>query len=213
MGQVRFGLSVSLDGFVAGPEQSLENPLGIGGEHLHDWIVRLDVWRRAHGEEGGETTPSSAVVEESVANVGAYVMGRNMFGGGPGPWNDEWRGWWGDDPPFHTPVFVVTHHPREPLVMEGGTTFSFVTDGVEPALDQAKAAAGEKDVVIAGGASVVQQCVAAGWVDEVNVSVVPLFLGSGERLFDNLGDARPRLEQVRVVEAPDVTHLKYRVLR
>jgi dihydrofolate reductase len=213
MGQVRFGISVSLDGFAAGPEQSLENPLGIGGEHLHDWVVRLDVWRRAHGEEGGDTTPSSAVVEESVANVGAYVMGRNMFGGGPGPWNDEWRGWWGDDPPFHTPVFVVTHHPREPLVMDGGTTFSFVTDGVESALDQARQVAGDKDVVIGGGASIVQQCLAVGLVDEVNVSVVPLFLGSGERLFDNLGDARPRLEQVRVVEAPDVTHLKYRVLR
>jgi dihydrofolate reductase len=213
MGRVRFGISVSLDGFVAGPEQSLENPLGIGGEDLHDWIVRLETWRRAHGMEGGETSPSSAVVEESVANVGAYVMGRNMFGGGPGPWKGEWRGWWGDDPPFHTPVFVVTHHPREPLQMDGGTTFSFVTDGVEAALDQASQAAGDKDVVIGGGASVVQQSLAAGRVDEVNVSIVPRFLGSGERLFDNLGDARPRLEQVRVVEAPDVTHLKYRVLR
>ena len=213
MGQVRFGLSMSLDGFVAGPEQSLENPLGIGGEELHEWALRLDVWRRAHGRSGGETNPSSAVVEESVANVGAYVMGRKMFGGGPGPWSEEWRGWWGDDPPFHAPVFVVTHHPHEPLAMEGGTTFFFVTDGVAAALEQAMAAAEDDDVVLAGGASLVQQCLAPGCVDEVNLSVVPLFLGSGERLFDNLGDARPRLEQVRVVEAPDVTHLKYRVLR
>jgi dihydrofolate reductase len=201
---------MSLDGFVAGPEQSLENPLGIGGEALHEWVLRLDVWRRAHGRSGGETNASSAVVEESVANVGAYLMGRNMFGGGPGPWSAEWRGWWGDDPPFHAPVFVVTHHPREPLAMEGGTTFYFVTD-VSAALEEARAAAEEQDVVIAGGASIVQQCLAAGWVDEINVSLVPLFLGSGERLFDNLGDARPRLEQVRVVDAPDVTHLRYRV--
>jgi dihydrofolate reductase len=203
---------MSLDGFVAGPEQSLENPLGSGGEELHEWIIRLDVWQQAHGGSGGETNESSAVVEEAVANVGAYVMGRNMFGGGPGSWSEEWRGWWGDDPPFHTPVFVVTHHPREPLAMEGGTTFYFVSD-VSAALEEARAAAEEEDVVIAGGASIVQQCLAAGWVDEINVSLVPLFLGSGERLFDNLGDARPRLEQVRVVEAPDVTHLRYRVIR
>jgi len=213
MGQVRFGLAMSLDGYVAGPAQSLENPLGIGGMQLHEWAFRLDAWRREHGESGGESNPSSAVVEESVTNVGAFVMGRNMFGGGPGPWDDAWRGWWGDDPPYHTPVFVVTHHAREPLVMDGGTTFHFVTDGAASALDQAKAAAGDQDVVIAGGASIVQQCFAAGWVDEVNVSLVPLLLGAGERLFDNLGDARPRLEQVRVVEAPDVTHLKYRVVR
>jgi dihydrofolate reductase len=204
---------MSLGGYVAGPEQSLENPLGIGGMQLHEWAFRLDAWRREHGEAGGESNPSSAVVEESVTNVGAFVMGRNMFGGGSGPWDDAWRGWWGDDPPYHTPVFVVTHHAREPLVMDGGTTFHFVTDGVAAALDQAKAAAGDQDVVIAGGASIVQQCFAAGWVDEVNVSLVPLLLGAGERLFDNLGDARPRLEQVRVVEAPDVTHLKYRVVR
>jgi len=211
MGKVRFGLAMSLDGYVAGPEQSLENPLGVGGMELHEWAFRLDAFRRAHGQEGGEKNPSSAVVEESVANVGAYVMGRNMFGGGPGPWNEDWRGWWGDDPPYHTPVFVVTHHAREPLFMQGGTTFHFVTDGVESALARAKDAAGEKDVVIAGGASVVQQCLVAGHVDEVNVSLVPLLLGAGERLFDNLGDALPGLEQVRVVEAPDVTHLKYRV--
>jgi dihydrofolate reductase len=212
MGQVRFGLTMSLDGFVAGPEQSLETPLGIGGEELHEWAFRVDAWRRAHGRAGGETNPSSEVVAESIANVGAYLMGRNMFGGGPGPWGEEWRGWWGDDPPFHTPVFVLTHHPREPLAMDGGTTFHFVTDGLESALAQAKDAAGEQDVVIAGGASIVQQCLAAGYVDEINVSVAPLFLGSGERLFDNLGDRLPKLEQGRVVASSDVTHLRYRVL-
>jgi dihydrofolate reductase len=212
MGNVRFGLAMSLDGYVAGPEQSLENPLGVGGMQLHEWAFRLDAFKRAHGEEGGETSPSSAVVEESVANVGAYVMGRNMFGGGPGPWREDWQGWWGDDPPYHTPVFVVTHHAREPLIMQGGTTFNFVTDGLESALAQARDAAGGKDVVIAGGASVVQQSLVAGYVDEVNVSLVPLLLGAGERLFDNLGAAVPRLEQVRVVEAPDVTHIKYRVV-
>jgi dihydrofolate reductase len=212
MGQVRFGLTMSLDGFVAGPEQSLETPLGIGGEELHEWAFRVDAWLRAHGRAGGETNPSSEVVAESIANVGAYLMGRNMFGGGPGPWGEEWRGWWGDDPPFHTPVFVLTHHPREPLAMDGGTTFHFVTDGLESALAQAKDAAGEQDVVIAGGASIVQQCLAAGYVDEINVSVAPRFLGSGERLFDNLGDPLPKLEQGRVVASSDVTHLRYRVL-
>ncbi len=213
MSKVRFSLAVSLDGYVAGPEQSLENPLGVGGMRLHDWAFPLAAFRREHGLEGGEVNASTPIVEETVANVGAYVMGRNMFGGGTGPWPEEpWNGWWGDDPPYHTPVFVLTHHAREPLVMQGGTTFEFVTDGVEAALGQARAAAGGKDVVIAGGASVVRQALGAGLVDEVNVSLVPLLLGGGERLFDNLGDARPELEQIRAVDAPGVTHLKYRVL-
>jgi dihydrofolate reductase len=214
MSKVRFSLAMSLDGYVAGPEQSLENPLGVGGMRLHEWVFPLAAFRREHGLEGGEVNASTPVVEENVANVGAYVMGRNMFGGGTGPWPEEpWNGWWGDDPPYHTPVFVLTHHARQPLVMEGGTTFEFVTDGVESALAQARAAAGGKDVVIAGGASAVQQALRAGLVDEVNVSLVPLLLGGGERLFDNLGSARPELEQIRAVEAPGVTHLKYRVLR
>ena len=211
MGKVRFGLSMSLDGYVAGPEQSVENPLGIGGERLHDWAIKLAAWRRQHGLEGGETNASSAVVEESTANAGAYVMGRSMFGGGPGPWDEAWTGWWGDDPPFHVPVFVVTHHAREPLAMKGGTSFEFVTEGVEGAVERARAAAGEGDVVIAGGASVVQQCLVAGLVDEANVSLVPILLGGGARLFDDLGEPPPELEQLRAVEAPGVTHLKYRV--
>jgi dihydrofolate reductase len=211
MGKVRFGLSMSLDGYVAGPEQSVENPLGIGGERLHEWAIELAAWRRQHGLEGGETNASSAVVEESTANVGAYVMGRSMFGGGPGPWDEAWTGWWGDEPPFHAPVFVVTHHPREPLALKGGTSFEFVTEGAAGAVERARAAAGEGDVVIAGGASVVQQCLVAGLVDEANVSLVPILLGGGTRLFDDLGEPPPELEQLRAVAAPRVTHLKYRV--
>ena len=130
MARLRFQISISLDGYVAGPDQSVANPLGEGGMGLHQWVIKLAAWRRGHGREGGEVNASNAVVEESIEGIGATIMGRNMFGGGPGPWGDDpWAGWWGDDPPFHTPVFVVTHHPREPLEMEGKTTFTFVTDG------------------------------------------------------------------------------------
>lgn len=213
MGKVRANVSMSLDGFVAGPEQSVENPLGIGGMGLHDWAVELAAWRRAHGLEGGVENASTAVVEETQANVGAYVMGRNMFGGGPGPWGEEpWQGWWGDEPPFHAPVFVVTHHAREPLPLEGGTTFFFVDDGVESALAQAGASAGDRNVHVSGGASVIGQALGAGLVDELDVSVVPLLLGSGAKLFEGVG-TDVQLEQVRVVEAPGVTHLRYRVVR
>ena len=170
MTQVRLHISMSLDGFVAGPNQSLDNPLGEGGEQLHDWVVPLAAWRQSHGEGGGEVNASSDVVEESRQNLGATVMGRNMFGGGTGPWGDDpWNGWWGDDPPFHTPVFVLTHHAREPLAMQGGTTFTFVTDGIESALDQARQAAGGKDVLVAGGANIAQQSLAAGLVDEMQL--------------------------------------------
>ncbi len=214
MSKLRLHISMSLDGFVAGPDQSEENPLGIDGMKLHDWAFGLAAWRKTHGLEGGETNASTPVVEESLANIGAYVMGRNMFGGGPGPWGDDpWPGWWGDDPPYHTPVFVLTHHAREPLALQGGTTFTFVTDGIESALDQARAAADGKDVLLAGGASIAQQYLAAGLVDELNVAVSPVLLGSGARLLENLGDADIELEQVRAVEAPGVTHLKYRVAK
>jgi dihydrofolate reductase len=188
MGKLRFGIAMSLDGFIAGPHQSVEDPLGIGGMQLHAWAFELATWRRMHGLEGGETNPSTQVVEESLADVGAYVMGRNMFGGHPGPWGDgAWKGWWGENPPFHVPVFVLTHHARPPLAMKVGTTFTFVTDGIEAALAQAVAAAAGKDVVLGGGASVVRQYLAAGLMDEVGVSLVPVFLGSGERLFEGLG--------------------------
>ena len=212
MSKLRFHLSVSLDGYVAGPDQSLENPLGVGGEDLHEWIVDLEAWRRQHGLEGGEVNASTPVVQELQSNVGATVMGRNMFGGGPGPWRKDphWNGWWGDNPPFHTPVFVLTHHPREPLEMEGGTTFIFVTDGVESALDQARRAAAGKDVMLGGGAKAVQQYLAAGLVDEFELHIAPILLGAGERLLENVGDLK--LEQLRVLGAPGVTHIKYRVV-
>jgi dihydrofolate reductase len=213
MSRLRFQISVSLDGFVAGPNPSEEHPLGEGGEQLHEWVVKLAAWRRPHGREGGETNASSAVFEEAVDNVGATIMGRKMFGGGPGPWGeDPWEGWWGDDPPFHTPVFVLTHHEREPLAKEGGTTFTFVTDGIESALAQARDAAGGKDVALGGGADVAQQYLAAGLVDELLLNVVPVLLGEGTRLFDNLSASDLGLEQVQVVEAPGVAHLKYRAV-
>src|SRR5918992_1109871 len=211
MSKVRVHIGVSADGYVAGPDQSLENPLGVGGERLHDWVVALRAWREPHGLEGGELNASSRVVEESLANVGAEIMGRGKFGGGPGPWGDDlWTGWWGEEPPFHMPVFVLTHHGREPLTLSD-TTFTFVTEGIESALDQARRAAAGKDVVIGGGASVINQYLAAGLVDELELHIVPLVLGGGARLFEGLG-AQLRLEQVRAIEAPGVTHLKYRVV-
>jgi dihydrofolate reductase len=214
MARLRFGISMSVDGFIAGPNPSEEQPLGEGGEQLHEWVITLAAWRKPHGLEGGEVNVNSEVVEESLDNIGATVMGRSMFGGGPGPWGEHpWKGWWGDDPPFHTPVFVLTHHEREPLRMQGGTTFTFVTDGIESALEQAKEAAGGKDVSLGGGATVFQQYLAAGLVDELKLSVSPILLGGGTRLFDNVADADVKLEPVRVLDAPGVTHLTYRVGR
>jgi dihydrofolate reductase len=208
----RFQISVSVDGFIAGPNPSEPDPLGEGGEQLHEWAFKLAAWRKPHGREGGEVNASSAVMEEALSNVGATVMGRKMFGGGPGPWGDDpWDGWWGEEPPFHTPVFVLTHHEREPLEKEGGTTFTFVTDGIESALEQAKEAAGGKDVSLGGGADVAQQYLAAGLIDELDLNVVPVLLGGGTRLFDNLAGSDFVLEQVRAIEAPGVTHIKYRV--
>jgi dihydrofolate reductase len=207
-----FQTSVSLDGFVAGPNPSEEHPLGEGGMQLHEWVFKLAAWRKPHGREGGEVNASSPVIEGTLENVGATIMGRNMFGGGPGPWGDDpWDGWWGDDPPFHHPVFVLTHHERERLDKEGGNSFTFVTDGIESAVEQAKQAAGGKDVSLGGGAEVAQQYLAAGLIDELLLNVVPIMLGSGTRLFENLGDVSTiGLEQVRVVDAPGVAHLIYR---
>ena len=163
-----------------------------------------------HGLEGGEENESSRFVEESLANLGATIMGRNMFGGHPGPWDPRkpWNGWWGDNPPYHHPVFVLTHHAREPLELEGGTTFTFVTDGIEAALEQAQRAAAAKDVSLAGGARAAQQYLAAGLVDEMEISLVPTLLGSGERLFYGVGDDLHGLELVKTVAAPTVTHLR-----
>ncbi|MEA2152597.1 MAG: hypothetical protein QOI18_830 [Solirubrobacteraceae bacterium] len=211
MATVRFNISVSLDGFVAGPNPSEQDALGEGGMALHEWAFELAAWREPHGREGGEVNASTAVMQEMLDGVGAVVMGRKMFGGGPGPWGDEpWEGWWGEEPPFHVPVFVVTHHAREPL-QKRGTTFHFVTDGPESALAQARQAAGGGDVSVGGGAEVAQQLLAAKLIDEFTLSVVPVMLGGGTRLLDNLGSGL-ELQQADVVAAPGVTHLKYRVV-
>jgi dihydrofolate reductase len=201
---------MSLDGFIAGPNQSLEEPLGVGGEALHEWVFPLEAWRGPHGLDGGEVNESTPVLEDELTNIGATVMGRNMFGGGPGPWNrdDPWSGWWGRTPPFHHPVFVLTHHARDPLVLDGGTTFTFVTDGIESALHQARSAARGKDVALAGGARAARQYLIAGLVDEMQLHVVPTLLGGGERLFDGVGDLHG-LALVKTIAAPNVTHLKF----
>ena len=210
--RLRFHTSMSLDGFVAGPNQSTENPLGEGGMQLHEWVFGLAAWRGRQGLDGGEVNASTEVIEESLENIGATVMGRNMFGG-RGPWGDDpWNGWWGDNPPFHTPVFIVTHHARVPVAMEGNTTFTFVTEGIESALEQARSAAGGKDVALGGGANVAQQYLKAGLIDEMQIHLVPVLLGDGARLLVNLGDADVRIECIRAMEAPGVVHLTYRVL-
>ena len=202
---------MSLDGFVAGPNQSVENPLGVGGMRVHEWVFPLKVWREMQGMEGGAVNASSKVIEDSMANIGATIMGRNMFGGHPGPWDakEPWRGWWGENPPYHHPVFVLTHHARTPLALEGGNTFTFVTDGIESALDQARRAARGKDISLAGGARAAQQYFAAGLLDEMVISLAPVLLGSGERLFDGVDDDLRGLQLVRTVATPEVVHLKF----
>ena len=210
MSRLRLKISMSLDGFVAGPEQSVQNPLGVGGMKLHEWVFPLKAWREQMGMTGGEVNASSKVIEESTANIGATIMGRNMFGGHPGGWNASkpWNGWWGDNPPYHHPVFVLTHHAREPLVMQGGTTFNFVTHGIAGALAQARKAAGGKDISLAGGAKAAQQYLVAGLVDEMEINLAPVLLGRGERLFDRVDDLHG-MELVRTVATPKVTHLKF----
>lgn len=211
MGKVVLDISTSLDGFVAGPNPTLEQPLGEGGEQLHEWIVGLASWREFHGRPGGERNADDEIVAEGVARTGAVVMGRLMFSGGSGPWEDDpnRNGWWGDDPPFRNPVFVLTHHPREPLAL-GATTFTFVTEGLEDAFDQAREAAGGKDVLLAGGASVAQQALDARLVSEMQLHVAPVLLGGGRRLLDNVSPDL-RFEPTRVLESPAVTHLRYRI--
>jgi dihydrofolate reductase len=212
---VIFDITMSLDGFVAGPNQTLEEPLGRGGERLHDWVIATAAWRERHGLEGGEAGADSDVVAESLPRQGALLMGRRMFSGGEGPWEDDPNadGWWGDDPPFHVPVFVLTHHPRDTVEKEGGTSYTFVTDGIESALAQAREAAGDKDVVVVGGANVVQQYLAAGLVDEFQTHIAPVLLGDGVRLFDRLGLTPPAVEVTRAIESPAVTHVAYRVVK
>jgi dihydrofolate reductase len=207
MSETIIDISISLDGYVAGPNQSQDEPLGQGGEQLHEWALAVQSWRETHGKAGGETGADDDILRDSQARFGAEIMGRGKFGGGPGPWDESWEGWWGNDPPFHHPVFVLTHHPREPLTLSD-TTFTFVTDGIESALEQAKAAAGGKDVLIGGGADACNQYLAAGLVDELLLHVAPILLGGGERLLDGTGPAK--LECTEVVASPNVTHLRYR---
>ena len=213
MSKVRAHISVSLDGYVAGPNETQEEPLGEGGEQLHEWMFDLKEWLAPQGVEGGLENASNAVVAEGNANVGAEIMGRGKFGPAKrGPWDDDpWQGWWGDEPPFHKPVFVLTHHPREPLRLSD-TTFTFVTDGIESALAQAREAAGDRDVFLGGGAAMINEYLAAGLVDEIELHVVPILLGGGARLFEGVGPD-VKLEQIRAIEAPGVAHVKYRVRR
>ena len=210
MSQLFIDISISLDGYVAGPNESPDAPLGEGGELLHHWAFGTAAWRERHGREGGERGDGDQLIRESQSRTGAEIMGRGKFGGGPGPWDPEWEGWWGDDPPFGYPVFVLTHHEREPLTL-GDTTFTFATDGIESAYEQARAAAGGKDVLIGGGANVAQQYLAAGMVDELLLHVAPVLLGGGARLFDGAGAGE--LECTQVAEAPKATHLRYRPRR
>ena len=211
MSKLRCHISVSLDGFVAGPDQSKENPLGEGGERLHDWVVPLAAWREPHGHDGGTVDASARIFEEARENVGAGVMGRNMFGPiGGGPWrDDEWKGWWGDDPPYHHPTFVLTHHAREPITMEGGTVFHFVTDGIEAALERAYQAAGGQDIRLGGGASAIQQYLRAGLIDEMHLAYAPVLLGRGERLFDELDNVPTGYEVSDFVGTPAALHVRF----
>jgi dihydrofolate reductase len=206
--KVKCQISVSADGYVAGPNQSEENPLGEGGEALHEWVVKLTAWRQSHGRDGGEVNASSGIFEEALDSTGAVIMGRNMFGPDRGPWTEPlWNGWWGDDPPFGVPVFVLTHYEREPLTL-GETTFHFVTEGPERAVELAREAAGEKDVSVGGGGETIQELIRAGLLDEILANQVPVILGAGVRLFDGIPSS-VKLEQTRVVEAPGVAHIVY----
>jgi dihydrofolate reductase len=215
MPKLTLDISVSLDGFIAGPNPTLEDPLGEGGEQLHEWVLPLKSFRERHGRgDAGESGVDDDVTAEHIRAIGATIMGRRMFSGGQGPWEDDPRadGWWGDDPPFHHPVFILTRHAREPVTKQGGTTYNFVTEGIESALEQARAAAGDKDVAIGGGADVAQQYLGAGLLDEFQIHLVPLLLGAGTRLFDKLAAGQVALEPTRVIESPAVTHLRYRVV-
>jgi dihydrofolate reductase len=214
MAQVKAKISMSLDGYVAGPNQSAENPLGEGGEALHEWTLQTKSFQETQGRDGsqGETGVNDDITKEMFENVGACVMGRNMFGPAEGgDWGDgSWHGWWGDNPPYHVPVYVLTNHEREPLEMEGDTTFHFVTDGVESALEQAKEAAGDKDVLVIGGADCINQCLRTGQVQQLDLHIAPLTLGGGARLLDDIGTDL-RFEPLRTIETPTAIHLRYRV--
>ena len=209
MSKVRVhNFAMSLDGYAAGTDQSVDNPLGVGGERLHEWMFATRMWHQMVGEDGGDKGLDNDFAVRGDVGVGATIMGRNMFGPIRGPWGDEeWTGWWGDTPPYHHPVFVLTHHPHAPIPMEGGTTFHFVDDGIESALEQAVAAADGADVRIGGGASTIQQYLRAGLIDDLHLAIVPILLGAGERLFDR-ADAAAGYECVEFVSSPAVAHVR-----
>jgi dihydrofolate reductase len=200
--------SISLDGYGAGPDQNVDHPLGVGGNRLHTWVFKTRGGRQMLGQPGGDEGVDNDFWMRGDEGIGATVMGRNMFGPIRGPWEEEWKGWWGDEPPYHHPVFVLTHHPHDPIPMDGGTTFHFVTDGIDAALEQAVAAAGDQDIRIGGGVATIQQYLAAGLVDDLHVAIAPVLLGAGERLFDNLDSGEKRYECVELVSTPNVVHVQ-----
>ncbi len=205
------GVSVSLDGYAAGPDQRADQPLGAGGMRLHEWAIATRTFAATHGRDGGDTGLDDDLLAEGFDGVGATIMGRNMFGPVRGPWGDDtWRGWWGDDPPFHHPVFVLTNHPRAPLVMEGGTTFHFVTEGIEAVHERALAAAAGRDVRIGGGPTTIRRFMRAGLVDDLHLAVVPVLLGSGERIFDGIDAPATGYEVVEYIPSPSVAHMRLR---
>lgn len=200
--------SVSIDGFGAGPRQDINNPLGVRGMELHSWFIQTKAFKTTHGESGGNTGVDNDVAAQSLENVGAWILGRNMFGPVRGPWKDDsWKGWWGDTPPYHVPVFVVTHHARPPLEMKGGTTFYFVTDGLESALKQAKEAAKGKDVRVGGGVSVIRGYLTAGQIDEMHLAISPVLLGEGEHLFAGINLAQLGFRALRSVNGENAAHV------
>ena len=203
------GFAVSLDGYAAGPDQSASDPLGVGGTRLHEWAIATRSWRRIHGRDGGDTGLDDEMVAAGDDGIGATIMGRNMFGPVRGPWGDEaWTGWWGDEPPFRHPVFVLTHHPREPLAMAGGTTFHFVTGGPGEALERAFEAAGGRDVRLGGGAATIRRYLEAGLVDDLHLAVVPVLLGAGERLFDGVDALAAGYECTEYRPSASVAHMR-----
>ncbi len=201
---------MSLDGFSAGPAQDLENPIGQGGLQLFDWAFATRTFQRMHGHAEGETGVDDKIAAQGFQNIGAFILGRNMFGPVRGEWSnwpEEWKGWWGDEPPYHTPVFVLTHHPRMPLEMNGGTTFHFITDGIDSALEQARKAAGEKDVRVGGGVSTIRQYLSAGLIDELHLALVPVLLGEGEHLLAGLNLPKLGYQCVEKIEGERATHV------
>jgi dihydrofolate reductase len=212
MPKTKARISISLDGYMSGPNQSEASPLGEGGEALHEWAFKQAAFKEMHDlGDDGERGVSDEIVRASLDNLGAVVMGRNMFGPVRGDWPDEdWKGWWGDDPPFHCPVYVLTHHPRDPFELEGGNSFHFITEGIEKAIAEAKEAADDQDVTVGGGAATLQQAIGAGLLDEILVTQVPILLGAGERLFDLLAAGAAKVDLVDVIQDADLLHLTYR---